>query len=1042
MLEHVEGGELYDYVSTNGALPEIEAVLYFRQILSALACCHRFNICHRDLKPENILFDENRNIKLADFGMAALQPDGHWLNTSCGSPHYASPEIVYGHRYKGDKADVWSCGIILFAMLTGFLPFDGGDLKTTLNLVKKGEYILPHWLSREAADLIQRILQTSPEDRLTIPEILEHPLLVKYEMHPRFVNVSHAESDSPPLAKYSFSCVTRRQDIDMEIVRSLRTLWHEVTVQQLIDNILNDRANHEKLFYKALLKFRDEQFGNYDAQPLGYSSSDHHHMSRPFLSIAQRRLQANSGASGAAVVPNISVSVPVGEPVLKETVAGEEPRSARTAASYDPYRSSNTPLHNPQADFANVTVHRQASNPIINTDSQPPGSNDFCQGSEDEPRGKSQNFLQPDPRSSAACSGSFRRSSLVSFQSHSSIGSSRRQKLRSSSVPRSTGYKRNVSFRHLRHAKGNAALRNGVQQTCSQYSLCRDSTPELQAKKVKRMSSSPSLPTPPPPVRTRKDHGKASELNIAKPRQSYQQWKDDARKVSLELGQICEEAFNRSSVSSSTPTTGQSSSRETSESPPTSVSAPEIQANADCDTQTAEDKAAEDKAGESPTSYASRELAETRRRLVDHSNVASADGMSGYLSDVIAHLDRLLATEASAYTNRNKKAEGTVPCAPTTRPGLPSLPPINEESDTATGTLDTGDSHFRPSKLEDGPSRRRNTIRVVSPDQSSTHNNLRPLSVRKKTNVLPTLPEHPTDFLSGTLLENSNFEEINTPSPITKRTSRYYAGLDATGDYDDDKSPRSSEVRSSGETRKWSWFKHRPHRDDNEPTPPTTPSKDNIGKRRATASVSQGGADKIPKPLPTEAENTSKAKAPADRGGKFLRFFGRKKIREGKPAHEIARGSKSCFAVYSFIGNQPYAKHNQVNDPDETMASIDSAARNDLFDSGEYDHDHNSSARRVSQNWLARFFHVKPASKVLALNVPKGRAKKEVTKILREWKKYGMEGVRLDKKTKVLKARVGELNCRFKFSFHISASCYIQANEHISNEHSPTTSPC
>lgn len=96
MLEHVEGGELFDYVSNNGPLPEEEAVRLFRQIIAALGYCHRFNICHRDLKPENILLDSNHNVKLADFGMAALQPAGHWLNTSCGSPpHISSVAAVF-----------------------------------------------------------------------------------------------------------------------------------------------------------------------------------------------------------------------------------------------------------------------------------------------------------------------------------------------------------------------------------------------------------------------------------------------------------------------------------------------------------------------------------------------------------------------------------------------------------------------------------------------------------------------------------------------------------------------------------------------------------------------------------------------------------------------------------------------------------------------------------------------------------------------------------------------------------------------------------
>jgi serine/threonine protein kinase len=216
----------------------MEAVLFFRQLISALACCHRFNICHRDLKPENILLDREGNIKLADFGMAAFQPAGHWLTTSCGSPHYASPEIVYGRKYKGDKADIWSCGIILFAMLAGFLPFDGGDMPSTLKLVKQGEYIIPYFWSPDAIDLMQRILQMKPEERITIPEILAHPLLVKYEKHPIFLNIGRFEASSVEKL-YTADFVVRRQEIDMEIVRSLRTLWHDATPEQLIDQIIH-----------------------------------------------------------------------------------------------------------------------------------------------------------------------------------------------------------------------------------------------------------------------------------------------------------------------------------------------------------------------------------------------------------------------------------------------------------------------------------------------------------------------------------------------------------------------------------------------------------------------------------------------------------------------------------------------------------------------------------------------------------------------------------------------------------------------------------
>ena len=124
ILEYVEGGELFDYLCERGRLPAREALGYFQQIIAAIDYCHRFNIAHRDLKPENLLLDRDKNIKVADFGMAVWQSAGNMLNTACGSPHYAAPEVIKGEAYDGTAADIWSCGVILYVMLCGRLPFD------------------------------------------------------------------------------------------------------------------------------------------------------------------------------------------------------------------------------------------------------------------------------------------------------------------------------------------------------------------------------------------------------------------------------------------------------------------------------------------------------------------------------------------------------------------------------------------------------------------------------------------------------------------------------------------------------------------------------------------------------------------------------------------------------------------------------------------------------------------------------------------------------------------------------------------------------
>lgn len=136
-MELVEGGELFDYLVKKGRLSENEAVGFFQQIIMGLEYCHRHLICHRDLKPENLLLDKYRNVKIADFGMASLQPPSVMLETSCGSPHYASPEVIKGIKYDGKLSDIWSCGIILYALVTGNLPFDDENIRKLLNKVYK-----------------------------------------------------------------------------------------------------------------------------------------------------------------------------------------------------------------------------------------------------------------------------------------------------------------------------------------------------------------------------------------------------------------------------------------------------------------------------------------------------------------------------------------------------------------------------------------------------------------------------------------------------------------------------------------------------------------------------------------------------------------------------------------------------------------------------------------------------------------------------------------------------------------------------------------
>ena len=181
LLELAPDGELFDYLVKRGRLGEAEAKHLFKQLISSVKYCHDHNVCHRDIKPENVLMTAG-DIKLADFGFATHMhgiSDGteNWADTACGSPHYASPEVIQGHRYQGPQADIWSCGVMLFALLTGGLPFDGESVPQLLRNVKTGRFSVPKWVDPAAADLIKSMLVLNPADRMGIDAIQKHPFL-------------------------------------------------------------------------------------------------------------------------------------------------------------------------------------------------------------------------------------------------------------------------------------------------------------------------------------------------------------------------------------------------------------------------------------------------------------------------------------------------------------------------------------------------------------------------------------------------------------------------------------------------------------------------------------------------------------------------------------------------------------------------------------------------------------------------------------------------------------------------------------------------
>ncbi|KAH6837066.1 SOS3-interacting protein 4 [Perilla frutescens var. hirtella] len=177
VLEYVKGGELFAKVA-KGRFGEAVSRKYFQQLVAVVSHCHSRGIYHRDLKPENLLLDENENLKVSDFGLSALtdqvQADG-LLHTLCGTPAYVAPEILAKKGYDGAKIDVWSCGVILFVLTAGYLPFNDPNLMNMYRKIYKGEFRCPKWMSPGLKRLLSRLLDTNPKTRITMEEIKRDP---------------------------------------------------------------------------------------------------------------------------------------------------------------------------------------------------------------------------------------------------------------------------------------------------------------------------------------------------------------------------------------------------------------------------------------------------------------------------------------------------------------------------------------------------------------------------------------------------------------------------------------------------------------------------------------------------------------------------------------------------------------------------------------------------------------------------------------------------------------------------------------------------
>ncbi|XP_071901642.1 CBL-interacting serine/threonine-protein kinase 5-like [Coffea arabica] len=198
IMEYVRGGELFEKIA-KGKLKEEVARKYFQQLISAVDFCHSRGVSHRDLKPENLLLDDDGNLKISDFGLSALpehlRNDG-MLHTQCGTPAYVAPEVLRKQGYDGAKADIWSCGVILYALLAGCLPFRDENVVKMYRKVFKAQFEIPPWFSSDARRLVTKLLVADPGKRISIPAIMRVPWFLKGFTRPTAFTIQDPGQDN------------------------------------------------------------------------------------------------------------------------------------------------------------------------------------------------------------------------------------------------------------------------------------------------------------------------------------------------------------------------------------------------------------------------------------------------------------------------------------------------------------------------------------------------------------------------------------------------------------------------------------------------------------------------------------------------------------------------------------------------------------------------------------------------------------------------------------------------------------------------------
>ncbi|KAM3566061.1 hypothetical protein ARSEF4850_000960 [Beauveria asiatica] len=906
ILEYIDQGDLFTFINTKGRLSEQVAIFFFRQMISAIAYCHSFNVCHRDLKPENILITADLQIKIADFGMAALhQTATHQLATACGSPHYAAPELLKNRQYRGDKADIWSMGVILYAMLSATLPFDDPDLRVMMGKTKKGMYEMPKHLSPEAEDLIRRMLQVNPERRINLQDIWNHPLVQKYSYQDDFGDLTSQLQGKG----FKYHPVPRNE-IDPQLLRQLRSMWHMFSEQELSLKLTCEQPNDQKAFYWLLHDYRDKQLEDFKPE-LAHSMSDYHHM-KP--SIWKKRVSTCQFSQPRANGHGRSIS-------RFTVISNAAENDNATVISYDPYRSNARLQHcESQVSHAKVVVHRDT---VTSPAAQ---ARAVSVANATARRARANSTKSSTTAKLEASKGSM--NSLCSRQGTPSRGGP------------SLRHKRAVDFSHVRKRSNSASKVQsaGCRPGTSSSSINEDIDPLRRLRE-----HTPAVPKVPTVYKRPQSDGPLVVKNASA------LFRDELRNFSNDIARNCDEAFRSSLIDDeSVMSEGDKKNRDSTPFSYTAASPSVATEATEFSTKSWQHRPLPPLPAEDGTFSDATTAADSRPSSGEGFGSGSEYVMDGTVQRAVA----LSIPRQVQVDRRSVSAPASNPNGKKTN----VLPSINENS----GTNNISNDKWR----------------IVSAPQATS----------KKMNGSTG------DFEYLNKTENTIRMVVDSPAgqdglkaaevPVVKRKltkeelgRKLHLHIAYNADRAVEAGPPSAsdEPMSGGGVRKMkSWFR-RVSKTDSEPET-GAPSLESQ-KSPAIPHISQ-------EPQSASTDGSSKKRTfsfPFWKNGRGL---------------EHATGVDGEDAE----NERPLSTASRTHRKSSAVATVKSSG---------------SGAQRsieVKQNWLTRLFRVKPATGYMCMNLSRRKARQEVASLLREWRRYGIRDMQVDKQRNIIFARVAAKN--------------------------------